>query len=95
MNAKRKDNYSWLNGLDQESEQALILEQAYQFGYHKIKDGCLREPLKELNKIIEIEKLRAMIEIIEELGELRHEMEYIEFSEVKELLADLTEKLNQ
>jgi hypothetical protein len=38
--------------LDQESPQALLLEEAYQYGYHKVKDGCLVKPLIELNHII-------------------------------------------
>ncbi len=39
--------------LDQESPQALLLEEAYNLGYHKVKNGCLQKPLKELNAHID------------------------------------------
>jgi hypothetical protein len=48
--------------LDQESEQALLLEEAYQLGYHKVKNGCLQEPLKKLNALISKETLKARID---------------------------------
>jgi len=45
--------------LDQESEQALLLEEAYQLGYHKVRNGCLQEPLRKLNALIAQAKREA------------------------------------
>lgn len=39
--------------LDRESPQALLLEEAYNLGYHKVKNGCLQKPLRELNAHID------------------------------------------
>ena len=89
-----EDNYSWLDSAFEQGceakDQLRGAESASDFRYG---DELLNQAKQTIISQIEIEKLRARIEILEELGELRHEMEYIEFSEVKELLADLTEKL--
>lgn len=52
--------------LDQESEQALLLEEVYELGYHKIKNGCLQEPLERLNKLIQQEKNKLLDQLIAE-----------------------------
>jgi hypothetical protein len=57
---------SELEQIDQESEQALLLEEAYQLGWHKVRNGCLVEPLKKLNAIIEQREEAAIQETLYE-----------------------------
>lgn len=50
--------------IDRESEQALILEEAYNLGYHKVKNGCLIEPLKKLNQWHKQQARSYVLEVI-------------------------------
>lgn len=54
--------------LDQESPQALLLEEAYQLGYHKVRDGCLQEPLVKLNDLLKAERNKAKTEAYLDAG---------------------------
>jgi len=74
--------------LDQESEHALILETAYNLGYHKIKDGCLQEPLKELNKLISSkvnEERKSFIRQLIEAEPVEAKEDYVTIKFTKEL----------
>jgi hypothetical protein len=41
-----------LGEIDMESEQALLLEEAYNLGYHKVKNGCLIPLTEKLERQI-------------------------------------------
>lgn len=59
MSAKAQAIRSDTNELDQESEQALLLEEAYNLGYQKVRNGCLQEVLEKLNLLIATKEQQA------------------------------------
>ena len=80
------------NELDQESKQALLLEEAYNLGYYKVKNGCLQVPLKKLNQLIATKEQEARIDEITGLQQaMFKEQDVYKYSRkrLKELKGDI------
>ena len=82
--------------IDQESEQALLLEEAYQLGYYKVKDGCLLKPLSKLNLLLERRETEARIDELTWFDDLLIDLDAPHTSvKVEDRITELKASLNQ